>query len=157
METLSLTEMYVAYGTGYVDEAGVVSWATRYAEAHSDIGPESALYEFLRYKLERKDQETPFKHLFDSFIAEADPGFDPKSPTLEAIAKALFEARLKEYLSGRCKPWDVCRMISPIEQLYDFPRWLGAMYDVCDWIEPTTSRAECAHLEDGIRRHLNGG
>lgn len=29
-------------------------------------------------------------------------------------------------------------MISPIEQAYDFPDWLGAMYDACDWIEPDT-------------------
>lgn len=35
-------------------------------------------------------------------------------------------------------------MIGPIEQLYGFPLWLGAMYDACDWVEPNTSREDCA-------------
>jgi hypothetical protein len=157
MESLSPAEMAVAYATRYADEAAVLSWATRYAEAHSEIGSGSALYELLWYKPQRKDQSTPFEHLLDKFIAESSPGFDPKSVTSEAIAKALFEARLQEYLAGTSEPWGVCRMVSPIEQLYDFPQWLGSMYDSCDWIEPDTSRVECAHLADGIRRHLNGG
>lgn len=157
MEASSPPEMFVAYATGYADEAVVLAWATRYAESHPEIGSESTLYELLCYKPQRTDESTSFQHLLDKFIAESSPGFDPKSPASETIAKTLLEARLKEYLSGSCKPWDVCRMVSPIEQLYDFPQWLGAMYDVCDWIEPTTSRAECAHLEEGIRRHLNGG
>ncbi len=46
-------------------------------------------------------------------------------------------------------------MINPIEQIYDFPKWLGNIYNACEWIEPDTLPVDCKHLEDEIKDCLN--
>ena len=73
----------------------------------------------------------------------------------EKIAKQLFMARLKEYIEENCKPNDLCRMITPIENNYDFPDWLGDMYNSCAWIDDNYESSMCRHLEADARQLLH--
>jgi hypothetical protein len=62
----------------------------------------------------------------------------------------------ERYLAGEIPPYDLCRLVSPIEQVFDFPRWLGNLYNACDWIEPETKREDVPHLEDEVTAMLAG-
>ena len=149
---MSPSEVLVGYEIQYLDEKRVLAWAQEYAAGHSDIPSESPLLEMLWHK--PNGDTSPFRRLHGDFVETQSPGFDPKSPDGESCARSMFTSRLREYLSGECQPWDVCRMISLIEQLYDFPDWLGRMYDACDWVEPNTKRDEHPQLAVEVRQHL---
>jgi hypothetical protein len=151
---MSPSEVLVAYEIQYFDEPRLLAWAQEYAAAHRDLPAESPLFELLWQKPE--GDTSSFRRFLSDFVETQAPGFDPKSPGGEDCARSLFTSRLKEYLSAECQPWDVCRMITPIEQLYDFPAWLGRMYDVCDWVEPTSTRDAHTGLAAEVQRHLSG-
>ncbi len=66
----------------------------------------------------------------------------------ECIARELFVKRLREYVDGECKPFNVCEVFKHIEPIFDFPSWLGDMYNACDWVEPNTVPADCPYLKE---------
>ncbi|WP_166418687.1 hypothetical protein [Cochlodiniinecator piscidefendens] len=70
------------------------------------------------------------------------------SDTTEQIAKRLLAERLAEYLSGECKPFEVCRVFQHIEVAFDYPAWLGDMYSACDWVEPETASSDHPYLAE---------
>ena len=45
-------------------------------------------------------------------------------------------SHMVEAIEGKSRIWDVCCMVSQIEERFDFPDWLGDMYNVCDWLGP---------------------
>ena len=74
--------------------------------------------------------------ILEKFIYIIWPEFSFDSEKTEIYAKRYFKKRLNEYLEGKCEPYDVCKMINPIEDIFHFPSWLGDMFNACDWIEP---------------------
>ncbi|MEM1264329.1 MAG: hypothetical protein AAGH76_18155 [Pseudomonadota bacterium] len=151
----SPTDAFLAHWISYIDDSELLDWAESYARQNSDIDPESKLFQLLWLNRNTVSENAQLGQLIESYALEFDPTFDVKSPSAESVARRFFESRLREYVSERCRPWDVCRMISPIEQLFDFPDWLGDMFNLCDWIEPGTMPVDCRHLEHGIREHLD--
>jgi|GEM_PF-2513600 len=155
IETLSPTHAYIALLIGYFDGNEALDWAHCFAKMHSDLEANSPIFELLRINRKRKDELAKVAELLGAFLASATPEFDARSEASEKAAMDLFVLRLKQYLNGSCSPWAVCRMVQPIEQLYNFPNWLGDMYNACDWIAPTAKPVDCRHLERAIRTHLD--
>lgn len=73
----------------------------------------------------------------------------------EETAQILLKARLEQYLAGQCEPWDVCQMVNPIEQRFDYPAWLGGLFHDCDWCEPGAVRKNWPHLAEAARKVIS--
>ena len=153
--TFSPTEVWVAFAIEYFGEDEVLDWADAYAHDHPELDPESPLFEMLWIDRKRKDELSRVKELLNGFISRESPDFDARSKASEQLARTMFMSRLEEYLTESCCSRVVCRMIHPIEDLFDFPGWLGNMYDACDWIETSTAPVERRRLEQAIREHFN--
>ncbi|WP_292869209.1 hypothetical protein [Mesorhizobium sp.] len=89
-----------------------------------------------------------------SLTARHFPNFNERSAEAGRMAREIFLRRLRIYLQDDIKPFHVCRMVSPIEARYDFPNWLGCLYDACDWTDERTTRAQAPHIRDTIEQIL---
>ena len=152
--TFSPTEVCVAFAIEYCGVEEFLDWAEGYARDHPELDAESPLFEILWLNRDRKDDRDRVGELLDRFIARVTPDFDASSKDSQAFARMIFMSRLAEYLTESCRPWDVCRMVQPVEALYDFPNWLGNTYNACDEIGPDTGPVDCRYLEQSIREHL---
>ena len=152
---VSPTNAFLAHRINYFNDNELLDWAEEHAGLNCDVNSDSSLFQILWLNRKTVHRDARLGQLIESHALDFDPGFDIKGASAEIVARRLFEARLQAYLDEQCLPWDVCKMINPIEELFDFPSWLGDMYNLCDWIEPETQPVECRHLEHGIRKHLD--
>lgn len=79
-------------------------------------------------------------------VQRAHPRFDPSSHEAEAYARKSFVQFCSRLVAEEIRPYEFCRVISPIEQLFEFPLWLGEFFNHCDWCEPESSRSDFSHL-----------
>ncbi len=154
LSMMSPIEVFIARSICYCDDYDVLAWARSRSQLdeHAD-DPNVAILLSTNDKSARQVEQV--ESIFASIVKTNWPSFRLSSSNSEKIARSLFEGRLQEYIDELCRPWDVCRMIHPIEELFDFPRWLGRMFDACDWIGPDTESVDCRHLMDEIRAHLS--
>lgn len=147
---LSPTEVFVARSIEYCDDMDILNWVRE--TTHLDRFSEDHLVtELLSTNNKVKEQLDQVEPKFKYLIKKYWPDFQINHIDSELIAKSLFVERLGDYLAGKCNPWDICRMVGPIENFYDFPRWLGDMYNACDWIEPDAKPCDNRHLEGEIK------
>lgn len=85
-----------------------------------------------------------------------DPEFEVSGSAGELLAQQVLEEQCRRLLDGYIGPWGVCKLVPAIESLFDFPGWLGEMYDHCDWCEPEHSAADWPHLIAYVRGFLSG-
>jgi hypothetical protein len=90
----------------------------------------------------------------ESLIAPQFPDFNDKSLEASEVAREMFLRRLRTYLQDDIEPFRVCRMVSLIEARYEFPHWLGDLYNACDWVDERTTREHASHLRDAIEQIL---
>lgn len=154
MKTNSPLPTYIAYSVGYFDDADIVNWVQGYLPTSEHFSDNSTLLEMAWINPKDPRSVETAGTLLEQFVAENWPGYDLNNAKAELYAKRYFTHRLKSYLDGNVSPWLVCRMVSPIENLYDFPVWLGKMYDACDWIDQSTKLQDCPHLRDMVQETL---
>jgi hypothetical protein len=142
-------EIWVAFQVGIVDEKALVEWA---CNALVSMVPLVDHRTALALASLSKEEAGGAAELMRELVCHADPAFDLRSSEGERIAKAELRRQCERYLAGEIRPYELCRLVTPIEHLFDFPDWLGALYNVCDWIEPETPREEVPHLEEEVRR-----
>ncbi|MDA3961726.1 MAG: hypothetical protein PF961_13130 [Planctomycetota bacterium] len=156
MDTRSPIPTLIAAEIDYYDSAQIIEWAEKEVpqmEWHSD---NEILIELVSLNAKRRDSLEQAKPVLKRFINSIWPEFDIKSPKATMYAKMWFRKRLEDYVNDRCEPWALCRMVGPIEKIYDFPKWIGNLYNACDWVEPDTQTASCPHLIDEARAVLSG-
>ncbi|RVC76482.1 hypothetical protein EN745_24585 [Mesorhizobium sp. M4A.F.Ca.ET.022.05.2.1] len=90
-----------------------------------------------------------------SLVARRFPDFDDSSVEAGEMARKLFLRRIRRYLQGEIRPFQICLMVSPIEQKYDSPHWLGGLFDACDWMDERTTLEQALHLRDAIEQILS--
>ncbi|GAB1858417.1 hypothetical protein MHTCC0001_32540 [Flavobacteriaceae bacterium MHTCC 0001] len=56
----------------------------------------------------------------------------------EYNALTLLKEQCEYLIHKKIKPYKLWKMIRPLEEMFDFPHWLGELYDVLDWCEPHT-------------------
>ena len=152
MDTTSLPEAYVAFEIGFIDQDGLFVDIDAYVSGQPESGDE--LLEILWLDRKRGDEMERARLLLREFVRKTCLDYQPDGPAAESFARGCFERRLRQYLAGKCAPWDVRRMVAAIEELFDFPSWLGNICDLCDGIETGTPATDCRHLEVGIREIL---
>lgn len=146
-------EAYIAHSVAYFSDDDLIGWAVDYV-GENEAWDDPDLIELTMLNRKQPRQVETACVLLKRSIQKQSPDFILSDRNAESQARHLFRLRLAAYLAEECKPYDVCRMVDPIEQLYDFPSWLGDMYNACDWIEPDTEPSGCRHLEQAIRETL---
>jgi hypothetical protein len=143
----------VAYEIEAISDGDIVRWANRHTAPPSYT--EDAAY----VQLVRSNPHSAISlknahgHL-TSLVARCFPDFKGKSDEAREIARKLFLQRIRTYLDGEIEPFQVCSMVSSIENRYDFPPWLGDLYDACDWVDERTTREQASHLRETIEQTL---
>ncbi|MGF1688869.1 hypothetical protein L4C36_19670 [Photobacterium japonica] len=154
MKIESPVSAYIAFEIEYLDDRDLIEWAVNYLLTSEYSIDDIDLIALLSINTKDISDVEKAGSYLSSFISRQWPEFSLKGSKAEGYAKKLFHHRLKQYLAGKCRPYDVCKMICPIEQLYDFPEWLGNLYNACDWLEPGTQPADCRYLEAEIEQVL---
>ena len=80
------------------------------------------------------------------------PSFDVRSAHGEGIARRLFAERCRAYLRGDLRPVDVCAAVGTLEWVYDFPHWIGNLWDACDWLDPGAMQEDVPFLTEEVER-----
>lgn len=128
-----------------ISDVDIVGWANRHT-ALPGYAEDAAYVQLARSNPRNAVNLAKAHGHLRSLIARCFPDFDDKSDQAKEIARKLFLRRIRTYLDGELEPFLVCRMVSPIEERYDFPHWLGDLYNGCDWMDEIATREEASHL-----------
>ena len=156
MDTDSPLPIWIAHELSYLDDQGLIEWAVREVPKFDWHADNEILLELISLNPGRRESREQAGPILKRFIDSMWPEFDIRSPKATRYAQMWFGKRLREYIDGECDPWYLCRMVSPIEQIYDYPDWLGGLYDACDWLDPDSQSRDCPHLADEARVVLFG-
>ncbi|RAZ89125.1 hypothetical protein DPM33_19375 [Mesorhizobium hawassense] len=137
-----------------VSDVDVVAWAGCHA-APPSYAEDSDYQELLRSNPRNPLALGKAHGHLTSLVARVFADFDPSSAQAGEMARRLFLRRIRSYLHSDLEPLQICRMIPPIEERYDYPYWLGNLYDVCDWMDARTTRDQALHLRDAIEQILS--
>jgi hypothetical protein len=131
----NLKEALTAFTLGYFDEPGLVEFVSTYLDANPELYSDGNLAEIVCLNRNNPDSFGKVGGLLARYVRSIDRDFDAIRDADESLGKRLLKARLELYLSGSCAPSAVCRLVSPIETTFDWPSWLGNLYNACDWID----------------------
>ena len=145
--------LLVAFELGAVDEVALIDWAVT-SLVDENFAAHVEVAELARLNPRRQESREEAGPLFRSLLQRLDPAFDIRGAAAEEIAKEILAETCQALLDGRARPYDLCKLVSPIENLYDFPRWLGDLFNACDWVEPSTPIACAPALPDEVKRFL---
>jgi hypothetical protein len=87
-------------------------------------------------------------------VMRANPHFDIRSADAQACGRRAFFQVCRRYLAEDLPPHELCRLVGPIEQTFDYPVWLGDFYNQCDWCEPKSTRSDFDHLAEYVTQFL---
>jgi hypothetical protein len=87
-------------------------------------------------------------------VVRANPEFSPLSPDAQAFGRACLLDACRRFLAEDLPPYELCRLVDPIEQTFDHPVWLGDLYNHCDWCEPSSTRSHFGHLVEYVSTFL---
>jgi hypothetical protein len=144
----------IARGMEAISNADIIAWAGRHAPPRSYADDSDYLQLVQCNPRNAMALGQAHDHL-KSLVARRFPDFSDRSTHAHEIARELFLRRIRSYLHSDIEPLQICRMVSPIEEKYDYPLWLGSLYDACDWMDERTTRDQALHLKDEIERILS--
>ncbi len=143
---MNLRQILVAYELDATREDGVIHWAAE--QLALDLYTDLSDVGYLASLDPRQADEVRTTLLR---VAEAAaPDFAVRSPQGEAIARDLVAGMELQYLARRIRPYELCRLVTPIEDAYGFPSWLGSLHDACDWVEPETTMDDVPQLAAAV-------
>lgn len=154
LSDMNPNDMFVARSIMFYDDHDLLKWV----HANSSLDAFAEDPEVAELFSTNSDKHSEFDLTFERFrsIVERYKLAVPITTTSsEYVAKAMFEQRMREYIKGDCKPWDICKMVGWIEAIFDFPGWLGNTYSLCDWIEPSTQVVDVGYLANSLQEHLD--
>ncbi|MDX8350137.1 hypothetical protein SLH49_19265 [Cognatiyoonia sp. IB215446] len=76
----------------------------------------------------------------------------PEGAEVAEYAKQIWLEALRQYLEGVGEPDDISNLVGWIEVRCDYPKWLGNMYNACDWAP--NDRSLSPQIEDEARAIL---
>jgi hypothetical protein len=93
---------------------------------------------------------TEAKSLLRAAVNRANPEFTTSSFDAQAFGRACLLDACRRFLAEDLPPFELCRLVSPIEQTFDHPVWLGDLLNQCDWCEPSSTRRHFGHLVEYV-------
>ncbi|MEJ6783088.1 hypothetical protein [Aminobacter sp. Piv2-1] len=147
------TAVLVAREMEIVSNAEIIGWANN----HSSVAPytEDMAFDELRRSNPRRatDVEMAATRLA-ALVQQHFPDFDKNSAEAEESVRNLFLRRLQEYCVSLTPPFTVCQMVQPIEEAYNFPVWLGDLYNACDWVDHRSTLQQAPQVGEAVARIL---
>jgi hypothetical protein len=136
-----------------ISDSDIADWASRHT-ASSSYSQDPDYIQLVRFNRHNPGNAGKLQQHLTSLVLRIFPEFGYKSRITHDIARMLFLRRIRNYLDGDLDPMQICRMVAPIENRYDFPPWLGDLYNACDWMDERTTRDKAAHLRIAIEEIL---
>ncbi|RUU26824.1 hypothetical protein [Mesorhizobium sp. M6A.T.Ce.TU.016.01.1.1] len=136
-----------------ISDVDIVGWANSHT-APPSYAEDAAYVQLARCNPRNAVRLAKAHGRLRSLVARSFPDFNDKSDEAKEIARKLFLRRIRTYLDGEIEPFQICRMVSPIENKYDFPLWLGDLYNGCDWMDENATREQASHLRWMIEQIL---
>ncbi len=127
----------------------VFSWAATALSESADGPWRSDLAALLSVPTDGAEVAERLRQLLSNRIEDLSPTEDDSR-----AAHAAFVQVVEAFVAGKTAPYDLCRRITPIEVVFDFPEWLGNFYHQCDWCEPESSRDDWQELVAYARDYL---
>lgn len=151
----TLEEVELAFAIEYFTAVELIAAVEAVVDATPELHGVDALVEIVR--LNRKQQAAVDRApiMLGAYLAAHPTAPEDRPRSLEACGKGLLKARLQRYLASEDLPATVCRMVSPIEHWFDYPVWLGNLYNVCDWTDEKTPREGFHEIRDEAERLVN--
>ena len=137
-----------------ISDADIVGWAGRHA-APPIYADDSDYLQLVRCNPRNALALGKAHDHLKLLVARRFPDFNDASAEAREIARKVFLRRIRTYLHSDIEPLQICRMVSPVEEKYDYPPWLGSLYDACDWMDERTTREQATHLRDEIEQILS--
>jgi len=154
MDTSSPFPTYIAYSVGYLTDLDLIEWAVGYVPSSEHFADDVDLIELASLNTKESRCVARAGPLLKSFVTRLWPAFRLDGAKTERYAKLYLKRKLEQYLAEMCNPNDVCRMVHPIQKVFDFPSWLGSMYDACNGIEPDAAATDHGHFVQAVGETL---
>lgn len=131
------TDIAVAYCIEAISEQEAIGWAFAYRTANPASDSE-LVAELVRCNPKTElGIETAGTVLRSAIKPYQSPTGDlPKQ--FEKVGRRFFIERLRSFDPKKDRPWKICKMAGSIEAAFDFPDWLGDLWNLCDWCEEDT-------------------
>ena len=145
-------QLLVEYELGVVKDAQLIEWACEALSGDGAIAKDQVLVKLAALLPHVRSEIEIAREYFLELMERHFPEFSLQSPEALRLARAILKNRCEQYTQGRISPYELCLVVSPIEQHFDYPIWLGNLYNACDWVEPSTRREEVPHLIEEAKR-----
>ncbi|TIO72460.1 MAG: hypothetical protein E5X74_19750 [Mesorhizobium sp.] len=137
-----------------ISDVDIVDWAGRHA-APPSYADDTDYLQLVRCSPGNSVALGKAHSHLTSLVARQFPDFNCDSAKAAEIARQVFLRRIRTYLHSDIEPFQICRMVPLIEEKYDYPPWLGGLYDACDWTDERTTRDQALHLRERIEQILS--
>lgn len=108
-----------------------------------------------------------YEPLLLNVIQTKDSEFSSNCLEAEILAATFFLGVLADYKNGNLNPLKLCTIFSNLEcgfldaprrlknNIAYYPKWIGDLYDACDWCDETWTIENSPHLIDAIQHQIN--
>jgi len=120
----TLEEAELAFAIHYCTALELIAVVEELLDATPELWGVEELAELVRLNRTQPPAVDRAPNLLSAYLAANPMRPDQRPRPLDACGKALLKARLEEYLDSKDLPVTVCRMVSAIEQNFDYPNWL---------------------------------
>jgi len=151
---INARQLLAEYELGVVKELQLIEWACAILSGDDAIAKDQDLIRLAGLLPSVRAEIEMAGEYFRRLIQRHFPEFRLRSPEGVQLAREILKRRCEEYVDGRIAPYDLCALVSPIEQHFDFPVWLGNLYNACDWVEPSTKHEEVPYWLKRRRRPM---
>ena len=151
LDGLGAVEVGVAVEVRIAGPADAVAWAVH--RLVSDPSETDADVIELAGLTPSEHEEAP--GLLRQIVGRTAPAFDLRSADGERIARTLFTELCRGYLRGEERPVDLCEAARTAEWVYDFPSWIGDLWNACDGLGEDVASEDVPHLTREVERVLD--
>jgi hypothetical protein len=145
-------QLLVEYELGIAKDAQLIEWAREALSGNDAIARDQVLVKLAALSSQFRPEAEMAGEYFRELIERHFSEFSIQSSEGGRLARGILRRRCEHYIQGHLTPYELCLVVSPIEQHFDYPTWLGNLYNACDWVEPSTRREEVPHLLEEAKR-----
>lgn len=136
----TLEEAELAFAIRHLTALELITAVESLVAANEELQGTEAVMEIVRLNRKQQTAVDRAPDLLRAYLVANPTPPENRPRSLEECGKAVLKARLERYRDSSDLPVTVCRMVSLIEDKFDYPAWLGELYNVCDWCEEDSSR-----------------
>ncbi len=149
-----LESLLVEYTVGLATETEVIRRAEVLLESPPIDDSLDDLCELASLPAESPRHSDRAGALLERAVLAANPDFSSSSSEAEFHARSKLRELCARALRHECRPYDLYLAVQLIEDQFEFPEWLGDLWNHCDWTDPRTQWVHVPHLEEYLEQYL---